>query len=60
MVSRRRLFQPGTALAASQAVVRSATGGSIQLALQTRDRENRASLARENVDPRKIAILAVD
>ena len=60
MLSRRHLFQAGTALAASQAVGQSSTGGTIQLALQTRDRENRVNLAREDVDPKKIAIIAVD
>ena len=60
MITRRRLFQAGTAVAASQAVGRSDTGGTIQLALQTRDRENRPSVTVEKVDPRRIAIIAVD
>jgi hypothetical protein len=60
MVSRRRLFRAGTALAASQAVRRIAAAGTIQLALQTRDRDNRPNVTVETVDPRKIAIIAVD
>ena len=49
MVSRRRLFQAGTALAASQAVGRIAAAGMIQLALQTRDRDNRPSVTVEQI-----------
>ena len=60
MVTRRRLFQTGTAVAASQVLGRSAAGETIQLALQTRDRDNRPNATIETVDPRKIAVIAVD
>ena len=59
MISRRRLFQAGSGVAA-QIVGRAVPEGSIQLALQTRDRDNRPSTSYENVDPKKVAILAVD
>ena len=59
MVTRRRLFQGGTALAASQVLGRS-DAGTIQLELQTRDRDNRPITTVETVDPRKIAVIAVD
>src|SRR5882724_4377553 len=61
MVSRRRLLQAGAAATASQAGRRSdAAPGAIQLALQTRDRDNRPRVTTEDIDPRRIAVIAVD
>src|SRR3989454_11442774 len=57
--TRRRLLKAGTALAAPQARGGNATGA-IQLVLQTRNQEGRASVVSESVDPRKVAIFAVD
>jgi hypothetical protein len=55
------LLQPGVTVTASQAARRGeAAAGMMRLALQTRDRDNRAGIATEAVDPRKIAVIAVD
>lgn len=61
MFTRRRLLQAGTALAALQAGERQAdAAGTIELGLQTRDADGRIRIATENVDPKKIAIFAID
>ena len=60
MFSRRRLLQAGAAITSQVGRRGEAAAGSIQLALQTRDRDNRPRLTTESVDPRKVAVIAVD
>ncbi len=60
MVNRRQFLQAGQALTAAQAVGRSATEKTIQLTLQTRDRSNRLRSSVQFVDPKKIAVMAID
>jgi hypothetical protein len=59
MFSRRRFLQSGTALAAGGAG-HVAAAGTIELTLQTRERSGARHVTTERVDPRKVAIFAID
>jgi hypothetical protein len=59
MFSRRRFLHSGTALAAGGAG-HMAAAGTIELTLQTRERSGARHVTTERVDPRKVAIFAVD
>ncbi len=62
MLSRRDLLKAGTSagLIAGNALQSFASDGAIELALQTRDPSGKAHTTTERVDPKKIAIIAVD
>src|SRR5690349_1835765 len=56
-MNRRQFLQASTALAANAG---SAATASIELTLQTRNREGTPQVTTENVDPKKVAIFAID
>lgn len=61
MVSRRKIIQSGTGiLLAGGQTARAAAAGTIELALQSRNREGKIQIATERVDPARVAIFAID
>jgi nicotinamidase-related amidase len=61
MLTRRQVIQTGTTLAVTAAPRAQARApGEIELVAQTRDGDGRARTTSEFVDPRKVAVLAID